>query len=94
MVRHLWDKRKERVNQAKHGVGFEEARSALRDSKAVTRLDLDHADIEERFLTVGFSYRGRLIAVVTAEPPQGRIRIISARRATKREEHAYETGSF
>jgi uncharacterized DUF497 family protein len=83
-----------KANRAKHGVSFEEAKSALTDPGRVSRLDLDHADIEERFLTVGYSSRGRLLAVVTAEQPQGIIRIISARRATKRERHAYETGSF
>jgi uncharacterized DUF497 family protein len=77
-----------------HGVSFQEAQAALEDPGRITRLDIDHADIEERFLTVGVGFRARLIAVVTAEPRQGSIRIISARRATKRERHAYETGSF
>ena len=89
-----WDERKQRVNRAKHGVGFDEARSALRDPNRISRLDLDHADAEERFLTVGYNSRDRLIAVVTAETAEGIIRIISARRATKRERNAYETGSF
>jgi uncharacterized DUF497 family protein len=89
-----WDERKQRVNRAKHGVGFDEARSALRDPNRISRLDLDHADAEERFLTVGYSSRDRLIAVVTAATAEGIIRIISARRATKRERNAYETGSF
>ena len=94
MVLYQWDRRKESVNLAKHGVSFQEAQAALEDPGRVTRLDVDHADLEERFLTIGVGFRARLIAVVTAEPPQGSIRIISARRATKRERHAYETGSF
>jgi uncharacterized DUF497 family protein len=85
VVRHRWDQRKEHVNRAKHGVGFQEARSALMDPNRVSCLDFDHADIEERVLTVGYSSRGRLLAVVTAEAVEGIIRIISARRATKRE---------
>jgi uncharacterized DUF497 family protein len=89
-----WDERKEAVNRAKHSVSFEEAATALEDPGRVSRLDLDHAESEERFLTVGFSYRARLVAVVTTETPEGIIRIISARRATKRERHAYETSSF
>jgi hypothetical protein len=89
-----WDKRKQQVNREKHGVNFQEARSALNDPHRVSRLDLDHAYIEERVLTVGYSTRARLLAVVTAETVEGIIRIISARRATKRERHAYETGSF
>ena len=93
-VSYQWDPAKARANRAKHGVGFEEAMSALRDPNRVTRIDLEHAEIEERLLVVGYSYPGRLLAVVTAETSPGTIRIISARRATKRERHAYETGSF
>ena len=89
-----WDDRKQRANRAKHGVGFEEARSALRDPSRISRLDVDHSDVEARFLTVGYSSRGRLLTIVTAETTEGIIRIISARRATKRERNAYETGSF
>jgi len=89
-----WAEPKEFVNRAKHRVSFEEAKTALGDPGRVSRLDVDHADIEERFLTVGYSYRARLLAVVTADTAAGIIRIISARRATKRERHAYETGSF
>jgi uncharacterized DUF497 family protein len=94
VVQFDWDKRKQRVNREKHGVTFQEARSALNDPHRVSRLDLDHSDTEQRTLTVGYSSRGRLLAVVTAEPVEGIIRIISARRATKRERNAYETGSF
>jgi uncharacterized protein len=94
VVRYAWDRRKENANRAKHGVDFEEAESALADSYPLSRFDLEHVGAEDRWLTVGYSSHRRLIAVVTAELPQGRIRIISARRATKRERHAYETGSF
>jgi len=94
VVRYQWDREKERVNLAKHDVNFQEAQAALEDPGHITRLDVDHSDVEDRFLTVGVGFRARLIAVVTAEPPQGSIRIISARRATKRERNAYETGSF
>jgi uncharacterized DUF497 family protein len=94
VVRHRWDKQKGRVSLAKHGVSFDEAKSALKDPHHVSRIDIEHADNEERLLTIGYSSRGRLLAVVTAETVEGIIRIISARRATKRERHAYETGSF
>jgi uncharacterized protein len=89
-----WDERKERENRAKHGIDFEEAKTALRDPNRVVRFDFDHSHLEERFLSVGSSYRARILAVVTTDTPEGIIRIISARRATKRERHAYETGSF
>jgi uncharacterized protein len=94
VVRHRWDERKERVNRAKHGVGFLEARSALQDSCRLSRADLEHSQIKERVQVVGYGSRGRLLAVVIAQEPPGIIRIISARRATKRKRHAYETGSF
>lgn len=56
-------------------------------------LGLDHAR-EDRLVSVGFSRRGRLLTVVTAEPTAGKIRIISAWRATKRERNAHERRSF
>jgi uncharacterized DUF497 family protein len=94
MDRYEWDLRKERANSRKHGVTFEEASSALRDPRRVTRLDVQHGDEENRMLTVGLSYRGRLLALVTTEGLDGTIRIISAWRATKRERNAYEAGYF
>jgi len=54
--------------------------------------DIAHSDTEDRLIVIGMDLHGRLLFLVTKELPDGTIRLISARRATKREEHAYATG--
>ena len=66
-----------------------EASTALRDPLATTGRDPDHSDDEERWITFGMSSRGRLLVVAHTERGE-RIRIISARLATKREQSIYE----
>ncbi len=86
-----WDIRKAQTNLAKHGVSFHEAASVFGDPLAQTFHDPDHSEDEDRFLTFGRSLAGRLLAVVhTARPPA--FRIISARRASRRERGIYEKG--
>jgi uncharacterized DUF497 family protein len=88
MSRYTWDPEKARVNLVKHGVSFQEAESVPDTDLARWVLDPRYAD-EDRFLITGSSTFGNLLVVVTSERgPQPRI--ISARRATKRERHAYE----
>ena len=89
-----WHGHKARSSQSKHAVSFDEARSALRDPDRVTRVDHEHSEWEDRYITVGLSMRFRLITVVTSETAWGSIRIITAWRATKRERHGYETRSL
>jgi len=89
-----WHGHKARSSQSKHAVSFDEARSALRDPDRVTRVDHEHSEWEDRYITVGLSLRFRLITVVTSETAWGSIRIITAWRATKRERHGYETRSL
>jgi hypothetical protein len=86
-----WDPKKALTNQRKHGVTFEEASSALRDSFSATAHDPDHSEDEERFVTFGISSRGRLLAVSHTERGNA-IRIISARLATNSERQIYEEG--
>jgi len=88
--RITWDEAKETGNRRKHGVDFFEAVDVLRDPQAATIEDRQHSVPGERRVTViGMSRRGRLLRVTVAL--RGRtIRIISARRATARERHAYE----
>jgi len=83
-----WDPAKAAVNRLKHGVAFEEAISVFRDPKAVVRYDSKHSDGEERYIAIGISERGRLLAVVYTER-DGKIRIINARRVTASEVKAY-----
>lgn len=84
-----WNAEKARANLAKHGVSFAEAASVFMDPLAATFEDRQHSEEEPRFLTLGRSRRARVLVVVHAEPDRETIRIISARRATPRERHAY-----
>jgi uncharacterized DUF497 family protein len=86
-----WDPRKASSNLRKHKVSFEEASTALSDSLAVTGGDPDHSISEFRYITFGISERGRLLVVAHTEQTE-RIRIISARLASKRERKIYEEG--
>jgi len=89
-----WSTRKANANAAKHGVSFLAARSALRDPSLRIWPDIDHQDVEDRFVMLGIDLHGRLLFMVTQELPDGTIRLISARRATKREEDVYTTGAL
>jgi uncharacterized DUF497 family protein len=84
-----WDREKARANLSKHGVSFEEAMQAFLDPLSVTILDPDHSEGEDRFVLLGESRSGRLLVVVHTERGTA-IRVISARRATRRERRAYE----
>ncbi len=85
-----WDPDKNRTNERKHGVSFEEAGSVLDDDWRMEEPDEAHSHTEQRTRTVGMSRRARVLLVITALDGYDPIRIISARRATKRERHAYE----
>ena len=84
-----WDRRKAKYNRRKHRVTFEEAHTVFSDPLARIFDDPDHSAAEERELIIGHSDRGRLLVVSLTEHA-GRIRIISARTATKRERTEYE----
>lgn len=84
-----WDPEKAAANEAKHGITFEEATSVFLDPLLENRLDDDHSANEERYTAIGFSQVGRLV-LVTYTDRGDRIRIISARRPTRREVANYE----
>ncbi len=86
-----WDETKASENEAKHGVAFMEAATVFGDPLSLTIFDPDHSRAEDRFLTIGMSYRRRLIVVWHVDGGDG-IRIIGARLATPRERRAYEQG--
>jgi uncharacterized DUF497 family protein len=89
MRKAVWDPAKARANLLKHGVGFSDAVGVLFDPLAVTKEDTTSTG-EQRFVRVGSDYRGRVIVVVhTVESVS---RIISARRATRKERSKYEEG--
>jgi uncharacterized DUF497 family protein len=87
VLQFSWDPAKARLNLRKHGVSFEEASSVFGDQFG---LDIDDPRHERRFVIVGNSLRHRLLVVAYAEPAVDTIRIISARRATRRERRNYE----
>ena len=84
-----WDERKAKANVSKHGVSLDEAATVFGDPLSLTIPGPLHSTRERRFVTIGSSYRRRLLVVVHAERGHY-IRIISARRATRRERTEYE----
>jgi len=84
-----WDPRKAEVNLWKHGVSFTEAGTVLGGDLAITVPDPDHSDEEDRYITIGWSNRGRLL-IVSHTDRGDKIRIISARELTPRERKVYE----
>jgi uncharacterized DUF497 family protein len=85
-----WDSRKAKSNQRKHGVSFDEACTVFDDSAAVIFADEDHSNGEEREIIVGYSILDRILLVSFAEGSGGRVRIISARKGTRKERKDYE----
>ena len=83
-----WDTDKAIRNRQKHGVPFEEAATVFDDVMFITVIDDEHSVDEERYITIGMSSQGRLLIVAHTDR-NGRIRIISAREATKQEERFY-----
>ena len=88
-LRFVWDPQKAAANERKHGVGFPEATTGFDDSLSVTVPDPAHSVGEQRFLLLGTSSQQRLLVVAHSETGES-IRIISARRAGRRERRAYE----
>jgi uncharacterized DUF497 family protein len=89
-LRYQWDERKNRANQRKQGVAFEEARTAFLDENARRVSDPDHSIGEDRYILVGLSIRLRLLVVCHSFLESERIiRIISARRADPSERRDY-----
>ena len=84
-----WDAAKARANLRKHKVSFAEAASVFLDPFAITYLDPDHSDEEDREITIGFSSKKRALFVSHCERGN-RIRIIGARKVTKKEQLQYE----
>ena len=88
-----WDLTKAAANVKKHQVSFEEARTVFYDEFALQFFDEDHSSGEERFLMLGMSSSARIVIVCHCERDHGGvIRIISARKATKRESAFYQGG--
>lgn len=91
-----WDPDKAEANRAKHRATFDEAMLVFDDPLAPSRLDEDHGEREERWVTLGRTGDGRLTVVVHTHDELNDdtivIRITSARRPTRREARQYEEG--
>jgi uncharacterized DUF497 family protein len=90
-MRFTWSEIKAAVNRDKHGVAFEEARTCFDDAGHIVLYDPDHSEEEDRELLIGHSSAGRLL-IVSYTLRGSVIRIISARRATRREASTYAQG--
>jgi len=88
-VRFEWDPEKAVHNHEKHGVTFEEAQTVFEDDLFIIFGDPDHSMNENRYLIMGQSKSGQLLVVSYTERSR-RIRLISARPATRRERKVYE----
>ena len=93
MIKFEWDPPKAAANLKKHQVSFDEAKSVFYDEFAVQFSDEEHSSDEERFLMLGMSSGAKLLIVCHCEREHGEvIRIISARKATRRESAFYQGG--
>lgn len=85
-----WDENKNRINQRKHGISFEEATTVFYDEYAILFDDPEHSAEEDRFLIIGTTSKERICIVSHCYRGQeNTIRIISARKATKNEKKIY-----
>lgn len=92
-IKFEWDSKKDKSNQNKHGVSFEEAKSVFYDDNAIEFYDFDHSHDEERFLLLGLSSKLRILLICHCfKEENGIVRIISARKATKNEQKEYIGG--
>jgi uncharacterized DUF497 family protein len=85
-----WDERKSRLNLKKHGVSFEEAQTVFLDENALRFFDPEHSTDEDRFIMLGMSFKLRVLVVCHClRESDSVIRVISARKADKREATTY-----
>ena len=92
MLKFEWEPQKANINLKKHGVSFAEASTAFEDVLSLTVDDPLHSSDEERLVLIGMSFKNRLTIVVHTERGDN-IRIISARKATKKERKYYENNA-
>jgi uncharacterized DUF497 family protein len=89
-----WDENKNISNQKKHGISFEEANTVFADELARLIPDPDSSVGEERFILMGVSRQSNLLTVCHCERGLNTIRIISARKADKKERKQYEDNRY
>ena len=92
-MKYEWDENKNKLNQQKHGISFEEAKEVFEDALQISRLDQRFNNFEERWITVGTTSQYKVLVVANlffTDDGEEIIRIISARKANKRERESYE----
>ena len=89
MLRFEWDPKKAKQNLEIHGVSFDEASTAFRDTLSLAIYDPLHSEKEDRFVLIGKSHKDRLLVVIHTERGDN-IRLLSARKALKKERKQYE----
>ena len=88
-----WDRNKNKINYQKHGIHFQEASTVFYDENAIDYYDPDHSENECRFLMLGMSRNLRVLVVSFCYREDDTIiRIISSRKADKKEIHNYFSG--
>ena len=93
MMKFEWDENKNLINQRKHGINFDEASSVFFDERAILFDDPEHSDYEDRFLLLGMSETANVCIVCHCYRESDTvIRIISARKATRKEVDRYVEG--
>ncbi|MCO5143620.1 MAG: BrnT family toxin [Oligoflexia bacterium] len=91
----VWDNSKNQSNKKKHSVSFEEAETVFYDTTARLIADLDHSKDEDRYILLGMSSLLKLLVVVHVYKESDEIiRIISARKASKKEQKEYKKGAL
>jgi uncharacterized DUF497 family protein len=88
-----WDEAKNNINIKKHKISFEEAKSVFEDPLHISKLDFRFNYFEERWITLGTSKKDKILVVANlffSENGEEIIRIISARKANKKEKEYYE----
>lgn len=89
MLLFEWDPDKAKQNIETHGISFDEASTAFGDTLSLTIYDPLHSENEDRFVLIGNSHKNRVLVVVHTDRGD-RIRLISARKTTKKERKQYE----
>ena len=92
-MKYEWDENKNKLNQQKHGISFEEAKEVFEDALQISKLDHRFNHFEERWITVGATSKHKVLVVANlffTDEGEEIIRIISARKANKKERESYE----
>ena len=92
-MKYEWNEEKNKLNQEKHGISFEEAKEVFQDALQISKLDKRFSYFEERWITVGSTTKHKVLVVANlffTDDGEEIIRIVSARKANKQERNSYE----